>query len=222
MSEQIKVVWATPDIDNVLAYIARVSNPDNQSNKSIKGLLTHMMEEGHVSPFQMANVTLEFNTPRDIARQALRHPSLKPQEFSQRYQTVDKLGEFVIREFRLQDESNRQSSIEVEADNPLALEWQERQLKVLALVKENYEWCLANGGAKEVARVILPEGNTPSRLYFNGTIRDWIFYLKSRLHPSTQKEHRVLAQQVLAELRLVAPITMEAFFPLEKDDNKGS
>jgi len=216
----IKVVWATPEIDNVLAYIARVSNPSNQNNPNIKGLLQHMMEEGHVSPFQMANVTLEFNTPRDIARQALRHSSLKPQEFSQRYQTVDKLGEFVIREFRLQDESNRQSSIEIEADNPLALEWQERQRKVLALVKENYEWCLANGGAKEVARVILPEGNTPSRLYFNGTIRDWIFYLKSRLHGSTQKEHRELAKQVLAELRLVAPVTMEAFFPLDNKDSQ--
>lgn len=210
--QKIKLVWATPDIDGQIAYIARVSNPANQLNKSIKGLLTHMMEEGHVSPFDMANVCLEFNMPRDIARQALRHSSIKPQEFSQRYQTVDKLGAMETREFRLQDTSNRQSSIDVPFDDPRAIEWQRRQRALIKQVQDDYDWCIANGGAKEVARVILPEGLTPSRLYFNGSMRNWIFYLKSRLHPSTQKEHRLIATQVLAILREVAPVTIGAFF----------
>jgi thymidylate synthase (FAD) len=210
--QKIKLVWATPDIDGQIAYIARVSNPDNQLNKSIKGLLNHMMEEGHVSPFSMANVCLEFNMPRDIARQALRHSSIKPQEFSQRYQTVDKLGEMQPREFRLQDHSNRQSSIDVPHDDPLAVEWGRRQLALIAHAQDDYNWCIANGGAKEVARVILPEGLTPSRLYFNGDMRSWIHYLKSRLHKSTQKEHRLIAEEVLAQLRLVAPVTIGAFF----------
>lgn len=216
MKQSVKVVWATPDLDNHLAYIARVSNPDNQDNPKIEGLLNYMMREGHVSPFTMCNVCLEFNTPRDIARQALRHSSMPPQEFSQRYQDVSKLGEFYIREFRLQDEDNRQSSIEVAEDHPLAIEWKERQEKLLEAVRENYEWCVNNGGAKEVARVILPEGLTPSRLYFNGNMRSWIFYLKSRLHESTQKEHRELAQMVLEALRPAAPVTMNAFFPQDE------
>lgn len=134
---------------------------------------------------------------------------------SQRYADVSSLGEFVTREFRLQDSKNRQASIPVEADSELAVEWELRQREVLELVKEHYKWCLSVGGAKEVARVILPEGLTPSRLYFNGSIRNWIFYLKSRLHESTQKEHRELAQAVLVELRKAAPISVGAFFPLE-------
>lgn len=138
---------------------------------------------------------------------------------SQRYQDVSKLGDFCLREFRLQDETNRQSSIEVDENNQLALEWKKRQESLLEVVREHYEWCIKNGGAKEVARVILPEGLTPSRLYFNGNMRSWIFYLKSRLHESTQKEHRELAKMVLTELRKVAPITMSAFFP-ENEDNK--
>lgn len=209
----VKIVWATPDIDANLAYISRVSNPDNQANTSIESLLRHMMKEGHVSPFSMANVCLEINAPRDIARQALRHSSIHPQEFSQRYQTVDKLGEFIVREFRLQDMQNRQSSIDVPVDDPRAVEWTRRQQALIDQVKADYEWCLAVGGAKEVARVILPEGLTPSRLYFNGTVRSWVHYLQSRLHASTQKEHRLIAQDVLEVLRSVAPVTMGAFFP---------
>ncbi len=210
-----KLIWATPDADEHLAYIARVSNPENQDNPSIEGLLRYMMREGHVSPFDMVNVCIELNTTRDIGRQALRHYSIRPQEFSQRYADVSSLGEFVTREFRLQDSKNRQASIPVEANSELALEWEKRQQDLLGLVKEHYKWCLSVGGAKEVARVILPEGLTPSRLYFNGSIRNWIFYLKSRLHESTQKEHRELAQAVLMELRKVAPISVGAFFPLE-------
>lgn len=208
-----KLIWATPDADTHLAYIARVSNPNNQDNPSIEGLLQYMMREGHVSPFDMVNACIELDTTRDIGRQALRHYSIRPQEFSQRYADVSALGEFVTREFRLQDVKNRQASLEVPVDDPRAVEWLSRQTSLIAAVREHYNWCLSVGGAKEVARVVLPEGLTPSRLYFNGSIRNWIFYLKSRLHESTQKEHRVLAQGVLVELRKAAPVAVGAFFP---------
>ena len=209
----VKLVWATPESDKQLAYIARVSAPANQANESIEGLLRYMMREGHVSPFDMCNVCLEINTPRDIGRQALRHGSIKPQEFSQRYADVSALGDFVTREFRLQDPNNRQASIDLPDNDPRAVEWQLRQRRLLDIVRQDYQWCLDNGGAKECARVVLPEGLTPSRLYFNGTIRSWTHYLQSRLHESTQKEHRLIAQQVLKVLRGVAPVTIGAFFP---------
>jgi thymidylate synthase (FAD) len=208
---QVKIQWATPDIDKQIMFMARVSNPEGQDSENIR-LLYYCMEEGHVSPFDMANVCVEINTARDIGRQALRHSSIKPQEFSQRYQTVDKLDDFIFREFREQHPKNRQLSVEVPADDWRHTEWQRKQAAVIAAVEAAYEWCLSNGGAKEVARIVLPEGMTPSRLYFNGTMRSWIFYLKQRLHESTQKEHRLIAQQVLDVLRTAAPITMHAFF----------
>lgn len=208
----VALQWATPDIDKQIMFMARVSNPANQNSENSR-LLHYCMEHGHVSPFDMASVCLEINTPRDIARQALRHSSMKPQEFSQRYQTVDQLDEFVLREFREQHPTNRQLSIDVAPDDWRHAEWKRRQQKVIDAAQEAYDWCLSNGGAKEVARVVLPEGLTPSRVYFNGTLRSWIFYLKQRLDPSTQKEHRLIAEQVLSVLRTVAPVTMSAFFP---------
>lgn len=213
MKTKVKLQWATPDIDRQIMFMARVSNPANQNSDNAR-LLHYCMEHGHVSPFDMASVCLEINTTRDIARQALRHASMKPQEFSQRYQTVDQLDEFVLREFRGQHETNRQLSVDVPLDDPRHGVWVEKQQRVLEAAKDAYYWCLDNGGAMEVARVVLPEGLTPSRVYFNGTLRSWIFYLKQRLDPSTQKEHRLdIARQVLAELRVVAPVTMAAFFP---------
>ncbi len=213
MTNAAKVIWATPDIDNTISYIARVSNPSNQSNPNILGLLQYMMREGHVSPFEMANVTMEINTTRDIGRQILRHRSFSFQEFSQRYQDVTKLGGFLTRECRLQDTTNRQSSIEVE-DSELNTWWQETQDMVIREVTLAYKEALSKGIAKEQARAILPEGNTMSRMYMNGNIRSWVFYLKQRLHPTTQKEHRELAEDIISQLRVVAPITMEAFFPI--------
>lgn len=207
----VKLQWATPDIDKQIMFMARVSNPKNQDSENIR-LLYYCMEEGHVSPFDMANVCLEVNTTRDIGRQALRHDSIKKQEFSQRYQTVEQLDDFVLREFREQHPTNRQLSIEVPMDDWRHDEWVRKQEAVLNAAEDAYRWCLENGGAKEVARVVLPEGLTPSRLYFNGTMRSWIFYLKSRRHDSTQKEHREIAEQALTVLRTVAPITMDAFF----------
>lgn len=211
----VRLRWATPNIDQEIAYQARVSNPDNQNNPQVSGLLNYCMREGHVSPFEMTSACLEIDTTRDIARQILRHRSFSFQEFSQRYQDVERLGNGPLRECRLQDTKNRQNSIATE-DAGVTSAWEAAQQRVLQLALHEYRMACANGVAKEQARALLPEGLTPSRLYMNGTLRSWIFYLKQRLHPSTQKEHRAVAQQVLAVLHPLAPITMSAFFS-EKD-----
>jgi thymidylate synthase (FAD) len=215
--QAVKLMWATNDIDEQIAYIARVSNPKNQDNKNITGLLQYMIKHGHVSPFEMANVCLEISTTRDIARQILRHRSFSFQEFSQRYQTVDQLGEFEYRECRFQDQKNRQASINTDyTDNKqrqVAYQWEVLQGAIIRKTTEAYMWALEQGIAKEQARSILPEGMTPSRMYMNGTMRSWIFYLQQRLDLSTQKEHREIAELVLQQLRQVAPITINAFFP---------
>lgn len=207
----VKLQWATPDIDKQIMFMARVSNPANQNSENSR-LLHYCMEHGHVSPFEMASACLEINTTRDIGRQILRHRSFSFQEFSQRYQDATQLGEFITRECRLQDIKNRQNSLATD-DITLKLIWEEMQDKVARDAKELYAWALDHGIAKEQARALLPEGLTPSRLYMNGTMRSWIHYLKQRLDPSTQKEHREIAEQALAILRTVAPITMAAFFP---------
>lgn len=214
----VKLQWATPDIDAQIAFQARVSNPDNQGNPQIAGLLNYCMREGHVSPFEMANVCMEVNTTRDIARQILRHRSFSFQEFSQRYQDASKLPQVELRECRLQDTENRQNSIAL-GDEKQGLQrwWSEAQESLHTHAEELYKHALALGIAKEQARAILPEGLTPSRLYMNGTLRSWIFYLQQRLHPSTQKEHRQVAEQALAILREAAPVTAAAFFPETKD-----
>lgn len=211
MSVQLK--WATQNADYLIANMARVSNPANQDNPNIRGLLTYMMREGHVSPFEMANVCVEINTTRDIGRQILRHRSFHFQEFSQRYaDVVTTLDGPVFRECRLQDTANRQNSIEDCSKNHQD-QWAEDQREVWDLAAKNYHYALQRGVAKEQARALLPEGLTPSRMYMNGTMRSWIHYLKSRLDPSTQKEHRLIAQEILILLRTIAPITLEAFFP---------
>ena len=215
----VKLQWATPDIDAQIAFQARVSNPENQTNPQIAGLLNYCMREGHVSPFEMANVCMEVNTTRDIARQILRHRSFSFQEFSQRYQDATKLGDTAeLRECRMQDTENRQNSIEL-GDEKQGLQrwWSEAQESLHTHAEELYKHALDIGIAKEQARAILPEGLTPSRLYMNGTLRSWIFYLQQRLHPSTQKEHRQVAKQALAILREAAPVTAAAFFPETKD-----
>ena len=210
-SHNAKLVWATHEADNIVAYIARVSSPANQQNESIEGLLRYMQREGHVSPFTMANFCIEVNTTRAIARQILRHWSLMPQEFSQRYADSSVLDGFVISECRLQDSKNRQNSFE-DADDDLAVWWQEQQEEIAAKAAEVYAAAIANGIAKEQARNILPEGLTPSRLYFNGNLRSWIFYLKERLKVSTQKEHRMIALDTAKIFQQVSPVVFNAFF----------
>lgn len=208
----VKLQWATPDIDEQIAFQARVSNPDNQDNPQIAGLLNYCMREGHVSPFEMANVCMEVNTTRDIARQILRHRSFSFQEFSQRYQDASKLGAWELRECRMQDTKNRQNSTVCEDEN-IQQWWAAAQMQAAGVIGDLYREALGLGIAKEQARALLPEGLTPSRLYMNGTVRSWVHYLGQRLHPSTQKEHRQVAEQALVILRDVAPVTAAAFFP---------
>ena len=210
----VKLVWATPDADKQIAYIARVSAPANQANESIEGLLRYMMREGHVSPFEMVSACFEINTTRDIGRQILRHRSFSFQELSQRYTSVDVLPAAPLRECRLQDTKNRQNSLSND-NGDLEQWWAHAQGQVSQITTDLYQDALKRGIAKEQARALLPEGLTSSRMYMSGSLRSWLTYLKSRLDPSTQREHRDIAREVLDVLRGVAPITIGAFFPTE-------
>jgi len=207
----VTLQWATPDADKHIMFMARVSNPDNQRSDKTR-LLHYCMEEGHVSPFEMASACFEINTTRDIGRQILRHRSFSFQEFSQRYADVGSLPDSELRECRLQHTKNRQKSVETD-DAHLIEAFEYAQQEVIAMATKQYKQMIFMGVSKEQARALLPEGLTSSRLYMNGTMRSWIHYLKQRLHESTQKEHRLIAQEVLAILRTVAPVTMSAFFP---------
>ena len=209
----VQLIWATPNADNIIGYCARVSNPANQDNPDVTGLLRYCAKNSHWSVFEMANACIEIETTRDIGRQILRHRSFSFQEFSGRYQSYEALPESELREARLQDTKNRQNSLELGNEHEWLLEeWNRAQEQVLELAKKNYDWALKAGIAKEQARAILPEGLTPSRLYVNGTLRSWITYCQVRTDPSTQKEHRQIAMQVVQVLRQVAPIAMNAFF----------
>ncbi len=222
MTHTAKLVWATPESDELLAYIARVSNPGNQANEKIEGLLSHMMREGHVSPFTMTNFCVEVNTTREIGRQFLRHWSIAPQEFSQRYAGVDVLGGFIISECRMQDTKNRQNSLET-VDPAVAAWWDAAQREVIKVVNDVYSEALKTGIAKEVARKVLPEGLTPTRLYFNGNLRSWIFYLKERLALATQKEHRFVAIDIARVFQQVSPVVFRTFFgDLDLDEVKSN
>lgn len=181
-------------VEDLVAYAARVSNPTNQANsETAPRLLRYLMRNQHWSPFEMVSMTMEITTTRDIARQILRHRSFAFQEFSQRYASAESLG-FETREARMQDQKNRQASLETD-DRELADTWQEKQLELLRKTREVYSWALSNGIAKEQARAVLPEGNTQSRLYMAGTLRSWLHYCILRTEIGTQKEHRVVAEQ---------------------------
>jgi thymidylate synthase (FAD) len=209
-----KLIWATPDADKHIGYCARVSNPGNQDNPNVAGLLNYCAKNNHWSVFEMASACIEVSTTRDIARQILRHRSFSFQEFSQRYADATQLGEFAIRECRMQDNKNRQNSLQTD-DFDLTVWWAAAQARMVGEAEYLYSEALKRGIAKEQARALLPEGLTPSKLYVNGTMRSWITFLQARLDVATQKEHRLVAQDVLAVLRGVAPVTVGAFFPLE-------
>ena len=191
------------DMQELIAFCARVSNPANQYNTDTSDkLIKYLIKNKHWSPLEMVSVCLEIETTRDIARQILRHRSFSFQEFSQRYADPTKDLDFVLREARLQDTKNRQNSITTE-DLQLQAFWQQQQLRVINAAKEAYKWAIDNGIAKEQARAVLPEGNTVSRLYMNGTLRSWIHYIELRSENGTQKEHRDIAVQcgiVIAEV----------------------
>ena len=196
------------NLEELVAYCARVSNPSNQNNKATsQKLLRYLAREKHWSPFEMVSACLEIETTRDIARQILRHRSFSFQEFSQRYAEQTEFTHF--REARMQDHKNRQNSIETE-DVDIKLEWLKKQSEVAVAVKDAYSWALENGIAKEQARAVLPEGCTKSRLYMNGTLRSWMHYIELRSGNGTQKEHQDVAIECGKVLLTVFPI-MEKF-----------
>ena len=180
--------------EDLIVYMARVSNPGHQSMaKGDEKLIRYLIKNQHWSPFEMVNVVMEINTTRDIARQILRHRSFSFQEFSQRYADPTKDLGFELREARLQDLKNRQNSIE-NTNNELASTWKVKQVNLISEAKAAYDWAIQNGIAKEQARSILPEGNTQSRMYMNGTLRSWIHYCQLRMSNGTQKEHMEVAK----------------------------
>lgn len=202
------------DLQELIAYCARVSNPGNQNNsRTSRKLLEYMIKHKHWSPFEMVNVCLEIVTTRDIARQILRHRSFSFQEFSQRYAdpTDAQSGlTYEIRECRLQDPENRQNSTSIdEADieqKYLAHVWAQKQKEIIAQCDEVYGWAIKNGIAKEQARAVLPEGLTLSRMYVNGTLRSWIHYIEVRSANGTQKEHALIAQQCATVIAKIFPL----------------
>jgi len=205
---KVELVWATPDLEEKVAYCARVSNPENQNNhETAPKLLKYLMKHKHWSPFEMANVCMEIETTRDIARQILRHRSFSFQEFSQRYASVNS---FAIRECRMQDTKNRQNSLTTE-DAQLKNWWELAQKRVKDDAELMYHAALAKGIAKEQARALLPEGMAVSRMYMNGTLRSWLHYIEVRTDPSTQKEHRDVAEACKNVLATVCPSIMSAF-----------
>ena len=191
------------EIEDLIGYCARVSNPSASMGADNEKLLNYLIRNKHWSPFELASICLEIETTRDIARQILRHRSFSFQEFSQRYADPTFM-QFEIREARLQDHKNRQNSIET---NNLALqeEWALRQQRVIAESLDAYSWALDMGIAKEVARAVLPEGLTPSRLYMNGTVRSWIHYIELRRENGTQKEHILVAQECAKAISIIFP-----------------
>ena len=208
-------IYVGENIQELIAYTARVSNPSNQDNaETSERLLRYLIREKHWSPFEMVSACLEVTTTRDIARQLLRHRSFSFQEFSQRYADPTQDLKFQLRDARLQDIKNRQNSIDTD-DTDLQLEWLQQQAEVVNAAKKAYGWAIEKGIAKEQARSVLPEGNMESRLYVNGTIRSWIHYIELRSGHGTQKEHIQLAVECAKALEPIFPMIME--FCNEKD-----
>ena len=202
-----------PNLQDLVAYCARVSNPSNQANsETSEKLIKYLIKHKHWSPLEMVSACMEIETTRDIARQLLRHRSFSFQEFSQRYAdpTAELDDAFVLREARMQDTKNRQNSVELDMSDEnqklLAYEWERAQKRVLYAVKKEYEWAIKNGIAKEQARAVLPEGLTVSRLYANGTLRSWIHYIDLRNGNGTQKEHAEIAKACAEVIAKVFPI----------------
>lgn len=205
-SQQPKDVEFADTPTELISYCARVSNPSNQMNmETAEKLISYLIKHKHWSPLEMVSVCLEIETTRDIARQFLRHRSFSFQEFSQRYANPVEELEFILREARLQDHKNRQNSI-ITTNEVLKEQWEEKQTEVIELVRKTYSWAISNGIAKEQARAVLPEGNTISRLYANGTIRSWIHYIQVRTEEGTQLEHMNLAKEVAKVISTIFPV----------------
>ena len=201
------------DAQELIAYCARVSNPANQLNTDTsEKLIRYLVKHQHWSPLEMVSACIEITTTRDIARQILRHRSFSFQEFSQRYADPTQDLSFVLREARKQDPKNRQNSIALEptiGDAMLQDQWRDKQLELIKLAKETYEWAVSKGIAKEQARAVLPEGNTVSKLYMNGTLRSWIHFIQLRSANGTQLEHQEVAKACAEVIATVFPMTTD-------------
>ena len=197
------------NVQDLIAFCARVSNPSNQMNtETSEKLIKYLIKHAHWSPLEMVSACMEIETTRDIARQILRHRSFSFQEFSQRYADPTHDLDFVIREARLQDPKNRQNSIDTD-DDRLQREWELRQNNVITEARMAYAWAIEHGIAKEQARAVLPEGNTVSRMYMNGTLRSWIHYIQLRSSNGTQKEHIEVAKACAEVISKVFPLTLD-------------
>jgi len=194
------------DAQELVAFCARVSNPSNQLNtETSEKLITYLIKNAHWSPLEMVSACLEIETTRDIARQMLRHRSFSFQEFSQRYANPVEDLEFVTREARMQDPKNRQNSIDTD-NSEIVNEWTSKQNEVIEAATNAYNWAIDSGIAKEQARSVLPEGNTVSRLYMNGTLRSWIHYIELRAGNGTQKEHMEIAKACAEVIHNIFPM----------------
>ena len=202
---KVTLVHATENGDELIAYMARVSNPTNQANKDSSKLISYLITHKHWSPFEMVNMCVEINTTRSISAQLLRHRSFSFQEFSQRYADPTKDLSFVTRDARLQDEKNRQNSVETD-NTELKKDWERKQSELIDLSLRTYKWAIENGIAKEQARAVLPEGNTVSRMYMNGTLRSWVHYIELRGANGTQKEHMEIAHECAKVIAKIFPL----------------
>jgi thymidylate synthase (FAD) len=208
------------EVEDLTAYVARVSNPNNQlNNNTAPKLINYLIKNKHWSPFEMTNVVLEVITTRDIARQILRHRSFSFQEFSQRYADPTKELDFIIREARLQDNKNRQNSVETDEETLIKL-WNIKQQTIIDQSKQTYEWAIKSGIAKEQARAVLPEGLTLSKLYINGNLRSWIHYCLLRMGNGTQKEHKEIATECWNQIKILYPSIGESVKNLVWDSQK--
>lgn len=197
------------DVQDLIAFCARVSNPSNQLNmETSEKLIKYLIKHKHWSPLEMVSACMEVETTRDIARQILRHRSFSFQEFSQRYADPTKDLSFVTREARLQDTVNRQNSVETE-DKILQEDWRMKQMALIAQVRETYNWAIEKGIAKEQARAVLPEGLTTSRMYMNGTLRSWIHFIEIRSGNGTQKEHMEVARECACAIAAIFPMVSD-------------
>ena len=201
---------AENDLLQIVAYCARVSNPSNQNNsETAEKLVNYLVKHQHWSPLEMVSVCMEVETTRDIARQFLRHRSFSFQEFSQRYANPTTDLSFEVREPRMQDPKNRQNSLPMDEDEyqKVTRAWYDKQRHVIDVAKEAYSWAIQNGIAKEQARAVLPEGNTMSRMYVNGTLRSWIHYCQLRMGNGTQQEHMDIARACAEVILSIFPTT---------------
>ena len=219
MAKLVSYSQATPefaqegltDLQELVAFCAKVSNPAAQINtETSERLIKYLIKHQHWSPLEMVNAVLEINTTRDIAHQVVRHRSFAFQEFSQRYANPAEFGDqFVTREARLQDTKNRQNSVEIDSEEDIHFAWAAKQQEVIDKAKEVYDWAIASGIAKEQARVVLPEGNTKTRLYMNGTLRSWVHYIELRGSNGTQKEHMEIAHACAKVISEIFPLMNE-------------